>query len=390
MFHILIVLVPLCSGHHSLSSHTQSEPAYCGLATLVLVLNALAVDPRQNWKGPWRWYEEQMLNCCLDLEDVKSTGITLRDFRCLAHCQGLSVDLNYCDNSSLEDFRLAVRRACLSDENVCDDNNNKQADNPQCDEPLKEALVISYSRKVLGQTGSVHFSSLAAYDPISDTVLILDTARFKYGAHWAKLPLVYEAMKPIDPDTGRSRGYALLGFNPVMQPTKNMKIDHVVHGDGVVQPMSLLFRSKLTQNAVRRKYKHYLESLSSEISWEQTCNYWLSEDHKVWNIVEPLRLPLDEEEGAGAVEDIRSFLRELLSSLDPSGLSCCDGAAKTGKCLGEKDALLILYLASLEESHRNKLVHDFQSNASTLTREQLLNESNLVARAIFFSSESSF
>jgi Phytochelatin synthase len=37
-------------------------------STLVISLNALAVDPRQIWKGPWRWYEESMLNCCIDLE----------------------------------------------------------------------------------------------------------------------------------------------------------------------------------------------------------------------------------------------------------------------------------------------------------------------------------
>mmetsp|Transcript_61363 Transcript_61363/g.178015 ORF Transcript_61363/g.178015 Transcript_61363/m.178015 type:complete len:336 (+) Transcript_61363:97-1104(+) len=335
-----------------------------------------------------------MLNCCLDLEDVKLTGITLRDFRCLAHCQGLSIDLNYSDNSSLDDFRSAVKRACLADENISDtddndDNKSKQADNPQCDEPLREALVISYSRKVLGQTGSGHFSPLAAYDPVSDTVLILDTARFKYGAHWAKLPLVYEAMKPLDPDTGRSRGYALLSFDHVTKPRKGMN-DNVERVEGIVQPISLLFRSKLTQNSVRRKYKDYLESLAFEISWEQTCNYWLLEDHKVWNIVEPLRLPKDEEEGASAVDDIRDFLRELLSSLDPSGLSCCDGVAKTGKCLSEKDAILIIYLASLEESHRKMLVRDFQSKASTLTREHLLNECDIIARAIFFSGESSF
>lgn len=30
---------------------TQSEPAYCGLASLAMVLNALAIDPRIKWKG---------------------------------------------------------------------------------------------------------------------------------------------------------------------------------------------------------------------------------------------------------------------------------------------------------------------------------------------------
>ncbi|PIN12539.1 Glutathione gamma-glutamylcysteinyltransferase [Handroanthus impetiginosus] len=32
---------------------TQSEPAFCGLATLAMVLNALAIDPCRKWKGNW-------------------------------------------------------------------------------------------------------------------------------------------------------------------------------------------------------------------------------------------------------------------------------------------------------------------------------------------------
>jgi Phytochelatin synthase len=75
---------------------------------------------------------------------------------------------------------------------------------------LDTVLVVSYSRKVLGQTGSGHFSPIVAYDRITDSVLIADTARFKYGAHWVDLPLLFAAMRPIDPDTGRSRGYVLL------------------------------------------------------------------------------------------------------------------------------------------------------------------------------------
>mmetsp|Transcript_39466 Transcript_39466/g.92200 ORF Transcript_39466/g.92200 Transcript_39466/m.92200 type:complete len:180 (+) Transcript_39466:74-613(+) len=51
---------------------TQSEPAYCGISTLVIVLNALSVDPLRVWKGSWRWYNESMLNCCVDLNEVRN------------------------------------------------------------------------------------------------------------------------------------------------------------------------------------------------------------------------------------------------------------------------------------------------------------------------------
>ncbi|RCN42354.1 glutathione gamma-glutamylcysteinyltransferase [Ancylostoma caninum] len=50
---------------------TQDEPAYCGLSTLVMVLNALEVDPGRVWKAPWRFYHETMLDCCVPLENVK-------------------------------------------------------------------------------------------------------------------------------------------------------------------------------------------------------------------------------------------------------------------------------------------------------------------------------
>lgn len=40
-------------GYFPLASQfiTQNEPAFCGLGTLCMVLNALEVDPRRKWKG---------------------------------------------------------------------------------------------------------------------------------------------------------------------------------------------------------------------------------------------------------------------------------------------------------------------------------------------------
>ena len=42
---------------------TQNDPAYCGPASLTMVLNALKVDPHRTWKGVWRWYSEEVLHC---------------------------------------------------------------------------------------------------------------------------------------------------------------------------------------------------------------------------------------------------------------------------------------------------------------------------------------
>ena len=79
--------------YFSLSSQfrTQDEPAFCGLGTLVMVLNALGVDPGTQWKGVWRWFSEEALDCCKPLDEVRKEGITHDEFSCLAICNGLSV-----------------------------------------------------------------------------------------------------------------------------------------------------------------------------------------------------------------------------------------------------------------------------------------------------------
>ncbi|WP_420829432.1 phytochelatin synthase family protein [Nannocystis pusilla] len=57
--------------------HTQTDPAFCGLGSLVVALNALGVDPARLWKGPWRWFSEELLDSCLPLPSVRERGITL-------------------------------------------------------------------------------------------------------------------------------------------------------------------------------------------------------------------------------------------------------------------------------------------------------------------------
>ena len=99
-----------------------------------MALNALEIDPGTLWKGSWRWYDESMLGCCVELEEVKANGITWDEWLCIVRCQGVGVSAQRADDaeSTLEGFRERVRAACASSDAV---------------------LVVSYSRKALGQTG---------------------------------------------------------------------------------------------------------------------------------------------------------------------------------------------------------------------------------------------
>lgn len=174
--------------------HTQAEPAFCGLASLVVVLNALAIDPGRLWRGPWRWFSEELLDCCQPLDQVRARGITFDDFACLARCNGARVELRRPGAASVDDLRRDLRAA------------SRGAEGPH--------LVAAYDRRVLGQTGAGHYSPIAGLHAGRDLALILDVARFKYPPHWVPLPLLFAAMQPHDPDTGQPRGYLLLHRAP--------------------------------------------------------------------------------------------------------------------------------------------------------------------------------
>ncbi|KAJ3370843.1 hypothetical protein GGF31_003871 [Allomyces arbusculus] len=171
---------------------TQSEPAYCGLGSLAMVLNALEVDPKKRWKGGWRWYSDEMLECCAPLDVIRKKGITFKEFACIAKCNGLSVIAKQADHVTFDEFEHDLR-ACTSNAF-----------------PTETHMVVSFSRKSLGQTGDGHFSPVTSYHPADGKVLVLDTARFKYPSYYVAVKQLYEAMLPNDPETGLPRGYCLL------------------------------------------------------------------------------------------------------------------------------------------------------------------------------------
>lgn len=195
--------------------HTQADPAFCGLGTLVVALNALGVDPGRLWKGPWRWFSEELLDCCSPLERVRAQGITLDEFACLARCNGASADVYRPDARGLADFRAAVDAAARS--------------------AVEPALIVSYDRGSLGQTGAGHFSPIGGYDPTSDHVLVLDVARFKYPPHWVALPALYAATQPPDPATGRPRGWVALRRH---SRPPSLLFTARCHGDGGFEALS--------------------------------------------------------------------------------------------------------------------------------------------------------
>lgn len=62
-----------------------------------MILNAAKVDPGKVWRQPWRWFTQEMLDCCRPLDAVQKEGITLAEFTCLARCNGLDAETRFAD-----------------------------------------------------------------------------------------------------------------------------------------------------------------------------------------------------------------------------------------------------------------------------------------------------
>ena len=177
---------------------TQAEPAYCGLTSLAMVLNALNVDPHIRWKGGWRWWDEEILgeSCCIDMEEIRKTGITIDQFMVIArnNSDSVNVKLKRPDTDKKGGDMSAFRDIVLRSSKTTSEG----------------FLITSFARSSLKQTGDGHFSPIAGYHRATDSVLILDVARFKYAPYWVNIDELYEAMIPKDTETGLSRGWMIV------------------------------------------------------------------------------------------------------------------------------------------------------------------------------------
>lgn len=182
---------------------TQANLAYCGVASSVVALNSLAVPaPQAEGYGRYRFWTQTNLFTPATLPFVKAHQVA-REGMTLSQLQGLvqavlpqrsptqvrsgsaRVARYHGLNLSLEQFRLLLRRNLA---------------NPA------DRLLVNYDRRLVDQQGGGHIAPVAAYEPHSDRVLILDVARYRYPAVWVETRKLWAATRSVDSASGLSRG----------------------------------------------------------------------------------------------------------------------------------------------------------------------------------------
>lgn len=176
---------------------TQANLAYCGVASAVMVLNSLAVPaPPVPGYGSYRFWTQTNAFSIPGSQGFVRPDVVAREGMTLAQLQGwlsgrpeLVVERFHADQLSLPQWRALLQRS-LQDP--------------------RDRLLVNYQRSALGQAGGGHISPLAAYDPGTDAVLILDVARYRYPAVWVNAADLWRSMATTDTSSGRSRGLLLI------------------------------------------------------------------------------------------------------------------------------------------------------------------------------------
>ena len=241
---------------------------------------------------------------------------------------------------------------------------------------------------------SIIFDQLTNFSHVFTTIFLfyaMIQARFKYGAHWVKLPLLYEAMQSIDPDTGRSRGYMML-IHPKDDDSAPATGSQHLH----TLPIAILLRSEMKQSDVRRKFKNFLMDLGRKPSYDDIATFFHNAGShlSIWEMVLPQLRPYDNDVATTTIVDEVRILANLVLSdvrlshehvgeqIDDSK-HCRANHCRTIK-LRTEEAIVIVYLACLDVKEREALVFnpEFQTTTTEQARFQLLAEAELVRYAI--------
>ncbi len=175
---------------------TQKTQSYCGVASMVMVLNALGVPaPAVPEYEPYRTFTQdnvldQRTDAILPRETLARQGMTLDQLGGILATQPVKAEIHHASDSSVEEFRK-LASAYLGEPG--------------------HFVIVNYLRKPMGEQVGGHISPLAAYDAKADRFLILDVARYKYPPVWVKTADMFAAMNTPDAvNYNKTRGFVLV------------------------------------------------------------------------------------------------------------------------------------------------------------------------------------
>jgi hypothetical protein len=198
----------------------ESNGAFCGPTSAAIVLNAVrgrsADLPRD--RSRLRPEDLQYIPSAYDptLPRFTQDNVITKGQKTRAQVLGEPVTIN---GKQIKDFGYQVRQldemlranGLTTRLIIVDDSKVEQDIRADLVENLKrrgDYVIVAYQRKAVGQQGGGHISPLGAYDPESDSFLVLDVNPASAGWVWMPTATLVKGMRTFD--TVENRGYILV------------------------------------------------------------------------------------------------------------------------------------------------------------------------------------
>lgn len=165
---------------------SQERRAFCGVASSVVVLNALR---RPNPRFTQSTFFSDPVREIRSSLRVSLGGMNLAQLGDLLRAHGLEASVFYASDTDIDGFRSIAKANLATDGDL---------------------LLVNYQRAKLGQGEMGHISPVAAYNAATDQLLILDVAAYKYPPVWVSTEALWKAMDTIDTSAERSRGFVVV------------------------------------------------------------------------------------------------------------------------------------------------------------------------------------
>jgi hypothetical protein len=170
---------PLSAAHQ-----TQEQPAWCGVASSVAVINA-ATDPDISQDD----FFTSEASAVRSWWKVTFGGMPIGQMTGMIAAHGLTAEAHFAGDEGFEAFLSEAER-----------NLSTPGD----------FLVVNYDRAVVSEAGGGHISPVSALSADKQQILILDTATYKYPAHWVSTRALFDAMNTPDSESGKTRGWVVV------------------------------------------------------------------------------------------------------------------------------------------------------------------------------------
>jgi hypothetical protein len=195
----------------------QTNSIFCGPTTAAIVLNTLRARSPDLPRDRSRLRAEDLRNISGGFDPViprfTQDNVITRGSKTRAQVMGEPMTLN---GKQIRDFGYQVRQidelfkahALRTRLVIVDDRKSEQEIRTDLVENLKrrgDYVVVNYWRQAVGQQGGGHISPLAAYDPESDSFLVLDVNPASAGWVWMPATNLVKGMRTFD--KVENRGY---------------------------------------------------------------------------------------------------------------------------------------------------------------------------------------